>query len=425
MQCASCSAQYSSDQAVCPQCQKPASSSEKVENNIQVSLPLDNPAPEESAAGAQTPPTLIEFPGVSARRQQPQWRKDLCERVRVIQERRAHESNHAGARTRAERATKVKTADAGVPRLVPHVDPPPVNPIVAAALRRAERARESAAMPIHRSVGRSHGGAATAVARFTDATEEAAHDFNQVSPHAPEIVAAAAPPLPATKKDSLPADTAKAHKLVALPTQSTAKNETAVATTLTKTKLEPEVKLPKPEVKIKDAPKPRRVLSEVVDDALLAKREAEQEAAQGTASARAEIFDDQASVAARAAAAAVDLFTVAFFSIPFAAFIEFTSGNWSDWRVAASMIGIVALVLFLYSAAAVALAGRTWGMSLVSLFVVDVKTGLPPTLSQAVRRAFFFLISLVTFGLGALYSLFDAERRALHDHLSNTIVVRD
>lgn len=147
MQCASCSAQYSSDQAVCPQCQKPASSSEKVENNIQVSLPLDNPAPEESAAGAQTPPTLIEFPGVSARRQQPQWRKDLCERVRVIQERRAHESNHAGARTRAERATKVKTADAGVPRLVPHVDPPPVNPIVAAALRRAERARESARCP--------------------------------------------------------------------------------------------------------------------------------------------------------------------------------------------------------------------------------------------------------------------------------------
>ncbi len=422
MQCASCSAHYDSDQVVCPQCRKPASSSEISDKNSQVFLPLDDTAstPDKSAAGTPTSPTLIEFPGVSARRQQPQWRKDLSERVRMIQERRAKESNYTSARrTMAEAATDER--DAGVPRLVPHVDPPPVNPLVAAALRRIERARESAAMHVPRSIGR--GGAATAVARVHDVMEEAAHDLNQTLPTAPEIVVAAAHPsaaaqLPETKKEAAPADAVKAHKLVAIPTQPITKNEFAVEMAAAVT--EPEF-----EIKVKDAPKTRRVISEVVDDALLARREAEREAERGTMTAPTEILDDQASVAARATAVAVDLFVVAFAASPFAAIIELTSGNWGDWRVAASMIGIVALVLFLYSAAAVALAGRTWGMSLVSLFVVDVKTGLPPTLGQSVRRAFFFLISFVTLGLGALYSLYDAERRALHDHLSNTIVVRD
>ncbi|MCV4632959.1 RDD family protein, partial [Escherichia coli] len=65
------------------------------------------------------------------------------------------------------------------------------------------------------------------------------------------------------------------------------------------------------------------------------------------------------------------------------------------------------------------------GMWLVSVRVVDARTGLIPTFGQASRRALALLLSLATFGLGFLYSLVNTEGRALHDLLSGTIVVRE
>jgi uncharacterized RDD family membrane protein YckC len=82
------------------------------------------------------------------------------------------------------------------------------------------------------------------------------------------------------------------------------------------------------------------------------------------------------------------------------------------------------VLLFLYLMASTALAGRTWGMSLVALRTVDATTGRAPTTGQCIRRAIGYLLALATGGLGLLYALFDAEGRALHDHLSGTITVR-
>jgi uncharacterized RDD family membrane protein YckC len=137
------------------------------------------------------------------------------------------------------------------------------------------------------------------------------------------------------------------------------------------------------------------------------------------------LYDDRAPVLSRIAGSAIDLLVVAFASSPFAAIIELTNGNWGDWRVMASMGGIVLVVMFLYLTAATALAGRTWGMSLVALRAVDADTGLPPTTKQSVGRAILYILSLVTLGLGILYALFDAEGRTAHDHLSGTAVVRE
>jgi uncharacterized RDD family membrane protein YckC len=89
------------------------------------------------------------------------------------------------------------------------------------------------------------------------------------------------------------------------------------------------------------------------------------------------------------------------------------------------MSGIVLVVMFLYLTASTALMGRTWGMSLVSLRAVDAETGRPPTTKQSVGRAILYIVSLISLGLGILYALFDAEGRAVHDHLSGTVVVRD
>ncbi|MEJ7710477.1 MAG: hypothetical protein WKF84_11575 [Pyrinomonadaceae bacterium] len=50
------------------------------------------------------------------------------------------------------------------------------------------------------------------------------------------------------------------------------------------------------------------------------------------------------------------------------------------------MLGIFAVIMFLYLSIATLLAGRTWGMSLVSIHPADVRTGLAPTTKQAVVR---------------------------------------
>jgi uncharacterized RDD family membrane protein YckC len=138
-----------------------------------------------------------------------------------------------------------------------------------------------------------------------------------------------------------------------------------------------------------------------------------------------EPYDDRAPVGSRIVGSLVDLLVVAFASSPFAAIIELTNGNWSDIRVIASMGGIVLTIMFLYLTVSTALAGRTWGMSLLSIRAVDADSGLPPTTKQATGRALLYIISLAAFGLGIFYALFDAECRTAHDHLSGTAVVKE
>ncbi|HEX7177635.1 MAG TPA: hypothetical protein VF240_20420, partial [Pyrinomonadaceae bacterium] len=126
-----------------------------------------------AAAGGST---LIEFPGA---RSIPQWRKDLSERVREIQKRKAREAApdvDETASLPAEEPSGVSAADAAPSEegsaasrlgLVPPLpDAPELNPLVAAALKRIERARQQ---PAARRSGPSGGrAAATAVARVAE-----------------------------------------------------------------------------------------------------------------------------------------------------------------------------------------------------------------------------------------------------------------
>jgi uncharacterized RDD family membrane protein YckC len=85
----------------------------------------------------------------------------------------------------------------------------------------------------------------------------------------------------------------------------------------------------------------------------------------------------------------------------------------------------VAIITFLYIAAATVFAGRTWGMSLVNLRTVDVESGMAPSVTQGVRRGAAYVFSLLPFGLGFLYALIDPEGRGAHDHLSGTVVISE
>ena len=404
MQCPSCRAVYSNGLSSCPRCKapalKPSPESEarivvNTEESIQASAkdaPMET-ANESSSATAPVTSTLIEFPGVS-RSSRPQWRKELSERVREIQERRARESEEAAPKTVEPAAAAVETSAPQL-GLVPPPEAPEVNPIVAAALKRLERARQPPAVQRPRA-HMSRGAVVAATARV-------AEEQFETEPAKPVIV---------QTQSAAPLATPSVKTEVAPPSKTVERERPlTVVQTQTVPKIATEV----------ISPQPKKLVQRKVGEAapVIAEGEAIEKAATD------ELYDDRAPVISRIAANFIDLLVIAFASSPFAAIIELTNGNWSDWRVLASMGGIFIIVMFLYLAASTALAGRTWGMSLVSLHPVDADTGLPPTTKQAVGRAVFYIVSLLTLGLGILYALFDAEGRTFHDHLSSTAVVRD
>lgn len=410
MQCSSCRAVYSNGLETCPRCKTPAATNTPASAPEAITEGRDSEEKMEAAAAAvgassdetavtaadtATAPavsTLIEFPG-TGRAPRPQWRKQLSERVREIQERRAREAEEA-ARHPAELPAQSPAPQLG---LVPTPDVPQINPLVAAALRRIERAHQSA--PASSPRARGGGGAATAVARFIE------DEYQPESSRRPYEAQAAAVTLPETEK-TLKEKTAEAARERGLVVVAPAPQPSTTPT-------------PRVDAAPEALPS-RRVAAKVNDGAAIEYGETEE-----STLPEIELYDDRAPVHGRVLAGVIDLFVVAFASSPFAAIIELTSGNWADTRVAASMGGIILVIMFLYLTASTALSGRTWGMSLLSLRAVDANEGLPPTTRQAVTRALVYMASLATAGLGILYALFDAEGRTIHDHCSGTVVVRE
>jgi uncharacterized RDD family membrane protein YckC len=409
MQCPSCRAVYSNGLEICPRCKTPASTSsrgletgpkgsrQEEERGFAADL-VDEEALGDAAtveAAAPVVSTLIEFPG-AGRSARPQWRKQLSERVREIQERRAREAEEAARRPQPEPSTEAAAPQLG---LVPQPDAPQINPLVAAALRRIERARQSYPPPATRT--RGGGGAATAVARVVE------DEYQLESRTAPEQGQASVPALKPEKApgEKTAEEAARERGLVVVPSAPQPSAHTAEEASGQREKTVAVGRI-----------------DEQATDALVL----ESLGVQSTdALSEVEPYDDRAPLHKRLVAGIIDLLVVLFASSPFAAIIELTNGNWADVRVAASMGGILLVIMFLYLTASTALSGRTWGMSLVSLRPVDAATGMPPTTRQAVARSIFFMASLATAGLGLLYALFDAEGRAAHDHFSGTVVVRE
>src|SRR5215204_65051 len=96
---------------------------------------------QDSTRPTERRSTLIEFPGVS-RNSMPEWRKELSERVREVQEKRARESAREAAE--AERQRMEATINPPQLELLPPAPMPAMNPLVAAALKRIERAHQPA-----------------------------------------------------------------------------------------------------------------------------------------------------------------------------------------------------------------------------------------------------------------------------------------
>ena len=321
--------------------------------------------------------TLIEFPGVN-RSSVPEWRKELSERVREVQERRAREA----AREAAEDERRRVETDIDPPQLelLPPAEMPTINPLVAAALRRIERAHQSA--PTETRHTRST--LATAIA-YAPARED--NDMN-------ETVG-----LPTTQLTFEPE--------IAVEEQEPAVEKTHLVV------VPPSEPAPAPVTRA-----PKRLIRDDPNDPALNYLD--------SISRNLRVDDSpmqSASTFRRLISALTDLVFCALLSSPIVAAAHLTGNSLLEPRVIAVLAGSFIVVTFVYLTLMTALTGRTWAMRLLSLKVIDTKTRLIPTGSQSIGRSFIYLISLVSV-LGTLFVLVSREGYTAHDRLTRTAVVR-
>lgn len=331
-------------------------------------------SPNAPTTTAEKRSTLIEFPGVS-RNSLPEWRKELSERVREVQEKRARDAAREAAE--AERQRREAAVDTPQLELLPPAQMPAMNPLVAAALKRIERAHQPASPENHgpRTT------LATAIAYAPEREENEVIEPVLEDPQLmfePEITVVNEPPAPIEKP------------------------HLAVVPAIEPTVVEP----PKP---------PKRLI--IDDDPALNYLDS---------ISRTLRVDDMSARSApafrRLVCAVLDLLFCGILSAPIALAMQLTGSNLRDASVIAVLAGSVILVTFFYLTLMTALTGRTWAMRLLSLRVIDKKTGLIPTGGQSIGRSIFYLISLAS-GIGVLFALLSREGYTVHDRFTGTAVI--
>ena len=136
-------------------------------------------------------------------------------------------------------------------------------------------------------------------------------------------------------------------------------------------------------------------------------------------------IEDLAPLSMRFNAGLFDLIIGVFASLLLLSPFMLSGGTWISLAGFLAMGAALAIVMFLYLTISLAFIGRTVGMRLFSLELVDVDENAYPTLHQSAVNSAVFLLSLALAGIGFLPIFFNEERRAAHDILSGTILIRE
>lgn len=334
-------------------------------------------SPNEATRAAERKSTLIEFPGVS-RNSMPEWRKELSERVREVQEKRAREAAHEAAE--AERQRIESAVNPPQLELLPPAPMPAMNPLVVAALKRIERAHQP--MPSESRQPRTT--LATAVAYAPEREENV---MSETVPPSPQL---------AFEQEVTVAEQPVVEKPLHL----------AVVAPVLEPLIE-QIALPKPS---------KRLIIDDNDPSLnyldsIAKN------------LRVDDLERQSAGAFRRLVSAVlDLIFCVLLTSPIAGAMYLTGNNLQDKRAILVLAGSAIVITFLYLTLMTALTGRTWAMRLLSLRVIDKKTGLIPTGGQSIGRSFLYLLSLATV-VSIFSALISREGHTIHDRFTRTAVV--
>lgn len=136
-------------------------------------------------------------------------------------------------------------------------------------------------------------------------------------------------------------------------------------------------------------------------------------------------IEDLAPFSVRFNAGLFDLIIGAFAGMVLLSPFVLMGGNWFTSAGLFAFLATSAVVMFIYLTTCLGLFGKTLGMRIFSLEVVDVEESDYPTFHQAALSSTVYLLSLAFGGIGFLTVPFNEERRAMHDLLSGTIVVKE
>lgn len=356
------------------------------------------------------PSTLIEFPG--ATRTVPEWRKQLSQRVREVQERKAREA--AEELAAAQEAGLVSCAlPSGQLELVPDLEQPVMNPIVTKALERIERARRNDFSSSRFTAAATAAALAPELDVFAEPhisaapVPEAKPKLKMVAPLPPVSVPPSVDEPAASEMEQIVVDVVAAHEATAA-----APAQLSIDKFLTGSA---EVTAPV----ARQARKPVRVISE--NDVALSYLEN----CLSVPALAEDTRHDVAGILRRTIAGVLDLLLVGLMVSPVIAALEYAGADWSEPRVIGIAAGLTAVTMFAYFTLTTAVTGRTLAMRIFSLRTIDLRTGLIPTGGQSIKRALGHVFSLAIAGLGLAYVLIDPDQRTLHDRFSQTIVIRD
>ena len=136
-------------------------------------------------------------------------------------------------------------------------------------------------------------------------------------------------------------------------------------------------------------------------------------------------YDDCAPLAMRFNAGLFDLIIGSFVSLFLLSPFMLLGGTWFSFSGFFTFAATCAIVMFIYLTTSIGLYGRTFGMRLFSLEVVDIEGENYPSLHQAAVSSSVYLLSLALGGIGFLTLPFTEEKRAVHDIVSGTIIVKE
>jgi uncharacterized RDD family membrane protein YckC len=404
-----------------------------------------------AAATREFTSTLIEFP--KRKNNESEWRDALRERVRAARERRdGGEEIEKPRETKVESAkqkTEAAVASSGtVINLKPNVENRPANSIIARALERVERSRQ-----VHQS-------AATAVALAPVFEPQAAPAPRLQPAPKPAVAPLTAVPEPseteAKPKSAVPlkfeaaaVENAKFDSLPKIENASALKAETTVksfetpkvaatAPLVTSAPAAPK-KEPRKLPMISEADADKFIESQMRVSAAVPQRKpsprsgvaVEQEIVpreRNTESDQPEITEDYAPLSFRFIAALLDIILcvgAAFGLVTLFAPAGFFTAEKFGFESAMICLGVFAAIKFIYLTGGIVLAETTFAGRLFSLRTVHAEDGSAATILEAMLNTLGYLLTLALAGIGLIAILLSTERRAVHDWLSGTVVIRE
>lgn len=135
--------------------------------------------------------------------------------------------------------------------------------------------------------------------------------------------------------------------------------------------------------------------------------------------------DDCAPFSMRFNAGLFDLIIGSFLSLIMLAPFILMSEGWSSFAGISAFLATCAVVMFVYMTTTISMYGKTFGMRLFSLELIDIEGEEYPSLHQAAVSSAVYLLSLAFGGIGFLTLPFNDEKRAVHDLVSGTVIVKE